>query len=125
MPTTTSQSTYLRPHRYVIEGRARMRARNLALTAGARLQRAAARAGGDEGLALARALTDMMLGGVAPAGWPIQSMIELLSRATAGPDRQVQRLVSTLHQIAADIHMLDPADDVCAPDAAIEPPCAA
>ena len=56
----------------------RHRAHALAATAGSRLRLAAGRVGGDDRLALACALVDMVGADVDPAGWPVAEVISLL-----------------------------------------------
>jgi DNA anti-recombination protein RmuC len=88
------------------EERVRRRARNLADGSGARLRRAASRAAGDAGAALAAALIDMVRSEIEPADWPLAEMIRMLSGATADRDHQVRRLLEALKQIADDVDRL-------------------
>ena len=114
MPTTNphrSPAIFRRSPGYAAEGRVRMRARNMALASGARLLRAAARAGGDDGLALACALIDMILSGMPPTGWPIMPLVALLETEIPARDRQVAGLLVALRKINADIDRLEDGDD--------------
>lgn len=79
------------------------RARGLAHGSAARLRRAAARAGGEDGLAMASALVDMILHREPPAGWPVADMIALFDSTSVARDRQVERLVASLRALEADI----------------------
>lgn len=99
-------------------GRLIGRARRLALGSPARLRRAAARLGGDDGLALACAIVDMVAADESPAGWPISAMIELLDTPAGQRDRQVERLLAELRMIEADLLALSDGDAVSTPRAA-------
>jgi hypothetical protein len=79
------------------------RARRLAFGSAARLRRAATRLAGDDGLALACAIVDMVMAGEPPAGWPIAAMIELLDTPAGRRDRQVERLLAELRMIETDL----------------------
>jgi hypothetical protein len=81
-------------------------ARKLADESGSRLRRAAARAAGDAGAALAAALIDMIRSETEPVDWPLAEMIRMLSGATADGDHQVRRLLDALRQIEKDIERL-------------------
>lgn len=65
----------------------------------ARLVLAASRIGGENGMALAHALTDMILDeAVDPLHWPLEEMIGLL-RTPRVRDAQVERLVEQLEDL--------------------------
>ncbi len=84
----------------------RLRARNLVDASGTRLRRAATRAAGDGGAALAAVLIDMVRSEVAPEDWPLAEMIRLLSGGEAERDRQVGRLLDALRHLEVDIDRL-------------------
>lgn len=64
-------------------------------TAGTRLARAAQRIGGEAGATLTHALGDMMIDRtVDPMHWPIDAMVSMLHRPSAGQDAEVDRLES-------------------------------
>jgi hypothetical protein len=86
------------------------RARRLALGSPARLRRAATRLAGDDGLALACVVVDMIAAGEPPAGWPIAEMIELLDTPAGRRDRQVERLLAELRMIETDLLALSDGD---------------
>jgi len=79
------------------------RARRLALGSSARL-------GGDDGLALACAIVDMVAAGESPARWPIAEMIDLLDTPAGRRDRQVERLLAELRMIETDLLALSDGD---------------
>ena len=103
----------LRPGGATTELRARLRAYELAANSGARLRLAAARKGGEAGLALACATIDKVLAREThPASWPLEELILLLAPCR---DRQVDRLLDALRQLQADIDELDREEDELAP----------
>ena len=117
MPTL-DQSTpaRLRPGGATTESRARLRAYELAANSGVRLRLAAARKGGEAGLALACATIDMVLARETdPASWPLEELILLLEGGSPCRDRQVDRLLDALRQLQADIDELDREEDELAP----------
>ena len=109
VPFTTSG---YRPPARTAEDRLRLRARKLVRDSAARLRRAATRAGGDAGLAMACALLDMIGSERSPYGWPVREMIALLEGEPERRDRQVLVLLTGLRRIAADIDLAAWQDDV-------------
>src|SRR5690554_3222603 len=109
-PIVFSATSFRTPF-YTAGGRLRLRARQLATGSAARPRRAAARAGGDVGLAAACVFVDMIVADAPPADWPVAELIMLLDGKPAQRDRQVTRLLATLRRIEADIDLLASSDE--------------
>ena len=76
----------------------RLRTRRLIDGSAARLCRAATRAAGESGAALASALISAMRSEAPPERWPLPEDVRLLSGGIAEGGRQVRRLLDALHQ---------------------------
>lgn len=89
----------------------RLRARRLIDGSAARLSRAATRAAGDSGAALASALISAIRSEAPPERWPLPEIMRLLSGGIAERDRQVRRLLDALHGLEEDLARLTEEDD--------------
>ena len=89
----------------------RLRARRLIDGSAARLSRAATRAAGDSGAALASALINAIRSEAPPKRWPLAEVVRLLSGGIAERDRQVARLLDALHRLEEDLSRLAEEDD--------------
>ncbi len=79
---------------------------------GARLVLASSRLGGEEGAALAWAFRDMILDtGVHPLHWPIDELIDLLSKPPARRDGQIEQMFRRLERIRQETDRLGPDPD--------------
>jgi hypothetical protein len=93
------------------EARVRLRARRLIDGSAARLSRAATRAAGDSGAALANALINAIRSEAPPKRWPLPEVVRLFSGGIADRDRQVRRLLDALHELEEDLARLAEEDD--------------
>ena len=100
-----------RPPAQSPEARVRLRARRLIDGSAARLSRAATRAAGDSGAALASALISAIRSEAPPERWPLPEVVRLLSGGIAERDRQVRRLLDALHRLEEDLARLVEEDD--------------
>ena len=89
-------------------GRLRLRAHQLARDSAARLRRAAARAGGEDGLAFACVLLDMIKADRSQSDWPVSELLD----GEPARDRQVLVLLTSLRRIEADIDLVVSPDEV-------------
>jgi hypothetical protein len=85
-----------RPPLHSTEERVRLRARHLIDGSAAQLSRAATRAAGNSGAALASALISAIRSEAPPERWPLPEVVRLLSGGIAERDRQVRRLLDAL-----------------------------
>ena len=89
----------------------RLRARRLIDGSAARLSRAATRAAGDSGAALASALIGAIRSEAPPERWPLPEIMRPLSGGIAERDRQVCRLLDALHRLEEDLARLAEEND--------------